>query len=110
MSHDPRLTDDDISAEYWLSVLRDGDMAAKLEARRALAAICERRRGRQPLCVQRMGFAPVTCPTTPSLEAEFYPNGRTIAAKAFSMVRPSAPAWLPDERSDLKDIEFKGPF
>jgi pyruvate/2-oxoglutarate/acetoin dehydrogenase E1 component len=60
--------------------------------------------------MRRMGFAPVPCPTTPSLEELFYPNARTIAAAAFDLVKGGAQGWLPAERADLKSIEFKGPF
>ena len=57
-----------------------------------------------------MGFAPTTCPTTPVLEDAFYPNGRTIAAAARDLVEERACGWMPDERPDLRSIEFKGPF
>ncbi len=62
------------------------------------------------LKVRRMGFAPVTCPPTPNLEELFYPNGRTIAAAAFSLVDGNTNGWLPEELPDLREIEFKGPF
>lgn len=62
--------------------------------------------------VKRMGFAPVTCPTTPTLEADFYANPATIAATAYAMLRPNAAPWVPDpERCRLAyQVEFKGPF
>jgi len=60
--------------------------------------------------LRRMGFAPVPCPTTPSLEALFYPNAQTIAATAFDLVKGAPQGWLPAARADLKSIEFKGPF
>ena len=60
--------------------------------------------------IRRMGFAPVTCPPTPVLEDLFYPNARTIAAAAYDMVKGGAQDWLPEERADLLEIEFKGPF
>ena len=60
--------------------------------------------------VRRMGFAPVSCPPAPTLEDAYYPNGRTIAAAAFDLVKGAAQGWLPKERADLKQIEFKGPF
>lgn len=75
-----------------------------------VAQITERLQGERDVRVKRMGFAPVTCPTTPNLEAEFYPNGRKIAAAAFDLVKGGAKGWFPPEREDLKDIEFKGPF
>jgi len=62
------------------------------------------------LRIRRLGFAPVTCPTTPSLEDCFYPNARTIASAAHSLVRPRAEKWIPEERKDLQAVEFKGPF
>lgn len=59
---------------------------------------------------QRMGFAPTPCPTTPSLEKFFYPSAESIAAGANDLVKGSKQGWLPEERSDLKQVEFKGPF
>ena len=70
--------------------------------------VIEKLQGKRDVQVQRLAFAPVTCPTTPGLEYDFYPNGRTIAATVHEMVKASA--WLPEEHADLKDIEFKGPF
>jgi len=75
-----------------------------------VAGVCERLQGKRSIRIQRMGFAPVTCPTTPNLEDRFYPNARTIAATAHDLVRGGQAGWLPEERPDLKDIEFKGPF
>lgn len=60
--------------------------------------------------VRRMGFAPVTCPTTPSLEEHFYPDARTIAAAANDLIHGGPQGWLPEKREDLQAIEFKGPF
>jgi pyruvate dehydrogenase E1 component beta subunit len=62
--------------------------------------------------VARMGFAPTTCPTTPALEKEFYPDPAMIAAKAYQMVRPEAPLWSPDpKRAELAyQTTFQGPF
>jgi pyruvate/2-oxoglutarate/acetoin dehydrogenase E1 component len=60
--------------------------------------------------VRRLGFAPVTCPPTPTLENLFYPNARTIAAAAYDLVKGSPQSWLPEERAELQEIEFKGPF
>jgi pyruvate/2-oxoglutarate/acetoin dehydrogenase E1 component len=73
-----------------------------------VSQVVERLQGQRTIAVQRIGFAPVTCPTAPSLEAEFYPDARTIAATAYGMVRGEA--WLPDGRDDLEEISFKGPF
>jgi pyruvate dehydrogenase E1 component beta subunit len=62
--------------------------------------------------VKRLGFAPTTCPTTPTLEALFYPNPATIAAAAHTMLRPNATPWSPDpERCRMAhNVNFKGPF
>ncbi len=75
-----------------------------------VARIVERLQGVRDVRVHRMGFAPVTCPTTPSLEDLFYPNARTIASAAHAMVRGREPEWMPRERPDLKAVAFKGPF
>lgn len=75
-----------------------------------VARVAEKLQGVRDLRLKRMGFAPTTCPTTPVLEDAFYPNGRTIAAAARDLVEERACSWLPDERPDLRDIEFKGPF
>ena len=65
-----------------------------------------------PLLVRRMGYAPTTCPTTPVLEKEFYPDPAKVARTAFEMVRPNSSAWSPDpERSKLAyQMQFRGPF
>jgi acetoin:2,6-dichlorophenolindophenol oxidoreductase subunit beta len=59
-----------------------------------------------------MGYAPTTCPTTPVLEQEFYPDPAKIAQTVHMMVRPTAPAWQPDpERAKLAyQVKFRGPF
>ena len=62
------------------------------------------------LRVCRLGFAPVTCPPTPSLEQLFYPNAQTIAAAAYDLVKGGVSGWLPEEKAELQEIEFKGPF
>ncbi len=58
----------------------------------------------------RLGFAPTACPPSPVLENLYYPNARTIAAKAKGMVTGIADDWLPEERRDLREMEFRGPF
>ena len=60
---------------------------------------------------RRMGFAPTTCPTSPWLEAAFYPNPSTIAQAAYRMVRDVAD-WMPDPaRASLAhQQQFRGPF
>jgi pyruvate/2-oxoglutarate/acetoin dehydrogenase E1 component len=75
-----------------------------------VALVLERLQGIREIRVQRLGFTPVTCPTSPPLEAEFYPDSRRIAAACNDLVRGKPQGWLPEERPDLKDLEFKGPF
>lgn len=75
-----------------------------------VAQVLERLQDDRSIRVKRLGFAPVTCPTSPTLEAEFYPDARRIAAACNDLVRGRPQGWLPDERADLKDLEFKGPF
>ncbi len=87
----------------------DSDWTACGASAEIIAQVTERLQGVCDVRVRRLGFAPVTCPTTPSLEAHFYPNGRTIAGAAYELVKGNND-WLPVEREDLKDIEFKGPF
>jgi pyruvate/2-oxoglutarate/acetoin dehydrogenase E1 component len=59
----------------------------------------------------RMGFAPTTCPTTRPLENLFYPNGRTIAVKAYEMVKgKNAKGWEPPVDAKTEIDAFKGPF
>lgn len=59
----------------------------------------------------RMGFAPTTCPTTKPLENLFYPNGRTIAVKAYEMVKGNqAKLWEPPVDAKTEIDAFKGPF
>jgi acetoin:2,6-dichlorophenolindophenol oxidoreductase subunit beta len=75
-----------------------------------VAQVAERLEGKRDLKLGRMGFAPTTCPTTPTLEELFYPNARTVAARARDMVEGKSTGWLPEERPELASIEFKGPF
>jgi len=75
-----------------------------------VAQVTERLQNEPPVRVCRLGFAPVTCPPTPALESLFYPNGRTIASAAYDLVHGGHRRWMPEERADLKEIEFKGPF
>ena len=62
------------------------------------------------MVVQRMGFAFVPCPTTPTLEEQFYPNARKIASKAYEMLYPNRKPWIPTTEQYIEEIEFKGPF
>lgn len=91
-----------------LCVVDNGWLACGASAE-IVAQVTERLQGERQVQVYRMGFAPVACPPTPSLEELFYPNGRTIAAAAYNMIT-NRNGWLPDERVDLQEIEFKGPF
>jgi pyruvate/2-oxoglutarate/acetoin dehydrogenase E1 component len=75
-----------------------------------VAQVFERLQGVRDFRVGRMGFAATTCPTTPALEDLFYPNARTIAATARDLVADAATGWMPAERPDLQNLEFKGPF
>ena len=75
-----------------------------------VARVVEKLQGVREVRVHRMGFAPVTCPPTPTLEDFFYPNARTIASVAFDLVKGEKNEWIPDERVDLSEIDFKGPF
>lgn len=61
--------------------------------------------------MSRMGFAPTTCPTTKPLEELFYPNGRTIAVKAYQMVNgKKSKMWEPAVDAKTEIDAFKGPF
>ena len=74
------------------------------------AQVAQHFEGTADIRIRRMGFAPVTCPTTPSLEAHFYPNPRNIAASAYKLVFADKADWFPEERHDLQAVQFKGPF
>lgn len=58
----------------------------------------------------RMGFAFTTCPTTKPLENVFYPNSRTIAAKAYELIKGKQAAWVPPADVKTEIDAFKGPF
>lgn len=65
----------------------------------------------KPVPMARMGFAETTCPTTRALEDHFYPNGKTIAARAHTLVTGSDDtSWLPDTIIQDELDAFKGPF
>jgi len=76
-----------------------------------VARVAERTSDR-PMQFRRMGYAPTTCPTTPVLEREYYPDPAKIAQAVLAMVKPGAPAWQPDpERAKLAyQAKFRGPF
>ncbi|MEK6543193.1 MAG: transketolase C-terminal domain-containing protein [Elusimicrobiota bacterium] len=76
-----------------------------------LARVAENPALRKCVEMRRMGFAPVTCPTTSSLEEHFYPDAQGIAAEAYAMIHPGGgqafdrqPLPVPEE------IVYKGPF
>jgi pyruvate/2-oxoglutarate/acetoin dehydrogenase E1 component len=72
--------------------------------------VIERLQGEREVVVHRMGYAPATCPPTPSLEDLYYPNGRTIASAVYDLVKGGRNHWLPEEREELQEMEFRGPF
>ncbi|OGT58811.1 MAG: acetoin dehydrogenase [Gammaproteobacteria bacterium RIFCSPHIGHO2_12_FULL_43_28] len=69
-----------------------------------------RRRGEAIPHIERMGFAFTTCPTTRPLEDAFYPNSRTIASKAYEMVKGANHQWQPSFDAKTEIDAFKGPF
>lgn len=75
-----------------------------------VALVVERLQGVRPVLVRRMGFAPVTCPPTPSLEDLYYPNAARIASAVYDLVKGGQNGWLPKEKPELKEIQFRGPF
>jgi acetoin:2,6-dichlorophenolindophenol oxidoreductase subunit beta len=60
--------------------------------------------------MRRMGFAHSSCPPTPGLEARFYPDAMSIASAAYAIVSGDVRPWVPEERADLRAVQFKGPF
>jgi pyruvate/2-oxoglutarate/acetoin dehydrogenase E1 component len=77
-----------------------------------VARVVEQGQNGKAFQVRRMGYAPTTCPTTPLLEREYYPDPAKIAQAAYAMVRPDAAVWQPDpERAKLAyQVKFRGPF
>jgi acetoin:2,6-dichlorophenolindophenol oxidoreductase subunit beta len=77
-----------------------------------VARVVESAQNGNAIQVRRMGYAATTCPTTPVLEQEFYPDPAKIAVTAYQMVHGGAPAWRPDpERAKLAyQVKFRGPF
>lgn len=92
-----------------LCVVDNGWTTCGASAEIAVRAV-ERLQGAREVRIRRMGFAPVTCPPTPTLEELYYPNARTIARAAYDLVSGGKNGWLPEERADLQEIQFKGPF
>jgi pyruvate/2-oxoglutarate/acetoin dehydrogenase E1 component len=77
-----------------------------------VASVIEGAQNGKSIQVRRMGYAPTTCPTTPALEEEFYPDPAKIAVAAYGMVRPGAMAWKPDQETAklAYQLRFRGPF
>jgi pyruvate/2-oxoglutarate/acetoin dehydrogenase E1 component len=75
-----------------------------------VALVIERLQQIRPVVVRRLGFAPVTCPPTPILENLYYPNATTIASAVYDLVRGGNSGWMPEQRRDLQEIQFRGPF
>jgi pyruvate/2-oxoglutarate/acetoin dehydrogenase E1 component len=77
-----------------------------------IAAAAERLGRDSGVVMRRMGFAPTTCPTTPWLEQDFYPNPATIAQAINGILRPTGAPWRPDaEHAKLAyQLQFRGPF
>jgi pyruvate dehydrogenase E1 component beta subunit len=75
-----------------------------------VAAVVERCEGARAPRIARIGYAPTPCPTTKPLENLYYPNGRTIAVKAFAMVKDDGAGWMPEGAEAREIEEFKGPF
>jgi pyruvate/2-oxoglutarate/acetoin dehydrogenase E1 component len=107
------------TATIWQSAARTGRLLVVDNAwtscgasAEILARVAEAGGAQRGIAMARMGFAPTTCPPSPPLEQEFYPNPAKIAAKAYAMVREGAPTWTPDpERAALSyQLQFRGPF
>src|SRR5215813_9936999 len=77
-----------------------------------VARVAERPVRNRSIRFERMGFAPTTCPTTPVLEQEFYPNPARIAAVGYRLVRPGDGTWSPDpRRAELSyQVQFRAAF
>ena len=60
--------------------------------------------------IRRMGFAFSPCPTTPTLEKDFYPDAKKIASLAYRMLSPRKKEWKPSGKLLIEEVEFKGPF
>jgi len=75
-----------------------------------MTRVVERLQGARRLQLHRMGYAPVTCPTTKSLENQFYPDAPRIAAEAYRLVQGEDTAWIPPAVEAPELVAFKGPF
>lgn len=75
-----------------------------------IAKIAEEMNGFENIRFRRMGFAFVPCPTTPTLEKDFYPDAVKIASCAYRMIRPGKKLLSPKTKLKIEEVEFKGPF
>jgi pyruvate/2-oxoglutarate/acetoin dehydrogenase E1 component len=75
-----------------------------------IAAVTEGLQNERSIVVRRLGFAPTTCPPTPSLEAQYYADARSIAMAALDLVGGNSCGWQPKQQLDLQEVQFKGPF
>lgn len=91
-----------------LLIIDNGWLACGASAE-IMAQVVEQSAGQTMPVMRRMGFANCPCPTTPSLEQAFYPNARSIAEQAYSMVTGKAD-WQPIQQQEIEQIAFKGPF
>lgn len=81
----------------WTSCGPSAEIAAMVAEKGFASLVCPAR---------RLGMAPVACPVSKPLENAFYPNAKTIAAEALSMLgRP-----FPDAPAPELVNAFKGPF
>ena len=62
----------------------------------------------KPIAMARMGFADTTCPTTKPLENIFYPNGKTIAERAFRLVDKNGKIDLPPDHEIKRSRRVQG--
>ena len=58
--------------------------------------------------IRRLGFAPTACPTSPALEASYYPTAQAIAKTAYALVTKDE-TWEPPGRAE-HEPNFRGPF
>lgn len=75
-----------------------------------VAAVCEKLQTRRAALYARMGYAFSPCPTTKPLENVYYPDGASIAARAYEMVKGDKPTSLPSAPRAAEIEAFKGPF
>lgn len=106
---DTRLIADSVRRTRRLLIVENSWLSCGAGAE-IIASVSEQLGPGVPFEVRRLGFAPVPCPTSQSLEADFYPDARRIARVAMQMVAPQRENWEPDESHLAARVEFKGPF